>query len=495
MPLIQEDFVVLKPIRTSTGESTNPLAGKINCSAYGGIITDVTPGASFRSALSTELVDSISDPDNYEIWTDNQGDSAAVDYHTFTDFVKAYIVNLGDENLSTPSLTVTGLTSIDEDVTNIYTSYFALGLVDESDYAERGVESVSDNYADDTLEGFPTTEFGTTGLTKVAENIVDAGVGADKLAGAHKLVRAIELDSDLYEERKSVKVTWSSDPTDGGTTNFFVYVFGETNQSYAVGRVLLDDGTAGVDASIETEATIVAASDDSSDITFHQIYGIFCIKQASAPVSGNTFYWNDINSDSLVSPETEMTIKYSVVGETSWSDWVTLQAYTGDVMPFSLTFYDESLLYYGEARRLMFSRHSGGMRQTRIPSTTTSTVIVDEADGDIAIASPDDEHGLVNFDSPDIDISDVKLGDRVLGHTAAGVIYDCGIVAEIETTPDEVLTTSIIPQVTKDNVGDIVSISIVDGTYSRVAFWVKHAAECQPSIPQTTPVTVLWRIS
>jgi hypothetical protein len=496
--LIQSDFAILHPFRTaSAGSADLTLLGYVNLSSTGGLISDATMGSSWRATIPTELLTSVTDTDDYEIFRDNFGTADAVDYHNFVDYHKAYIVNSGDEDLLYPQTSVTGITAVtDTTVTNIYSTYIALGLCDNSDYSERSALATANDYADGTREGFPRITFSnsvdTTGLTdtKVAESIARVGDGSDALVGAHRIIRSIDQDAPLYLNRKYIKIEW----TGTVSTPVYVYVIGETNKAGVLGRVLVN----GTDSGNEK---VLDATDDTSDVTFHKIYGVFCIDQAS-PIN----CWNDIVRSKLVGPDQDLTVKYRSSTDAddpaNWYTWTEFKTYTtGDRCPISLTFFDERIIYYGTNEYLInnFKATSDyGLQQTRNPTTTYSTKLL-EAQGTFTVDGTDSTIAYVDFAS-DEDTSTISLGDRVLGiHPTSGVCYDLGWVTHVGESPSySTLTVSLFPSDSANPTyitpATVLTVKVYKGQQSRTALWFRREAACQATNPANSETQFFWKL-
>jgi hypothetical protein len=485
MPLTADDFVITSPFRSpSAGPADPDFLGQVNLRADEGIVTDATAGATFRATIPTELMTSELGTDNYEVWSDNEGTADQADYHNFVDYVKLYVVNTGDEDAIDPRLSMTGvLKPTDTGVTDIYALYTALGFVDDADYMERSATSVGNDYANSTREGFPSYLFNSSSPTshltgtKIADNIARAGVGSNALTGLHKIIRKIDQDSDLYQENKSLRASWVGTPA----SPFKLYAIGETNRSIVVGLV-----TPGTDAD---ETLFIDSFTPFSSIYFQKIYGIVAIKSTETITC-----WNDITKDKLYTPDVDIDIEWKLQSGTTWSNWTTITATPATA--FSLTFFDERIVYYGSNQNFIVSSNAYGMHQTRLHTTTHSTILVSEP-GDWSVNPSDDQIGYIDFTTPGVDLTDVKLGDRALGVDSLGDVYDLGWVVEIGETPTyNTLTTSIYPQDSADLAPTTFDlIKIIDGTRSRCGFWLRKECECQVTAPPNCVIDAYLRLS
>lgn len=472
--LLKSDFKVVKPHRSwSEGPVDTTLVGKVNPSSDGGLIFDATVGAGLRNTIPADITTTNTDADNIEMFTDGDAPDD-VNYHQFVHYMKIYVLNGGEEDLLNPSFTVTGKTRVDNTTTNIVKKYYALGFVDESDYAERSSTSSADDYPDETREGFPRIRFddgdSTIGgfTTKVAENIVRIGTDGTAPTGPHPVIRRIDKDYSLYAERKYIKATWS------GTISpsFYLFVFGEVNSAPVIGKVLCT-GAGGT-------ATVVNAV-DSSAISFDKIYAVVTLNNATTATC-----WNDVDKGELINPSQDLTISYQVVGDSTWSTWSSIST----TQAFCLTFFDENILTFDTAQRLYVSTNTYGLHQVADPTTTHSSVL-HSGFMTATISSPDPDLCYVDFDSPDIDLLGINPGDFIVGFEGS-TERPIGWVTEIDQSPN--YPSLVVSLFDSDFQGFDGWGKVYDGQRSRFGFWVREEVTCQDQTPEEYETNSIFRV-
>lgn len=527
MSIPNTSFLVVEPIRNlpAVGATHQDRAdlGLPNANTQtGGVLMESVEGAMFRNTNSAELL-KIVGTDDYENFEDrrvySEDEDSINEYWQFVDYLKLYILNTGNSLQSGPrfaSTTLTRITKLDDvpvtttDLPNINKGYYALGLVDGTDYAEIDIDTASttndydadrDLYSDGTIYGFPRTDISASqvqektwrNIARVGYNeiwsgsavIDDAGVGSLKPApkGLHKVIRKIQEDKDLYYYQKYIRPVWSGDMTDGVD----VYVFGETNSSLVIGKVTCEG-----DFDSISPAPVALGLDGTTVVRFTYVYGILVTEKDA--LAAEDVCWNAFNADTLTAPGLDISIQYTTyqdgVGEsTDQKEWVKL---TADENAFSLTFFDETLISYANGKaffvsptpnRSIFSSvyfyDPDDVEEDRHPNLVyadVSTSFVINATDTLATitllesAPASDPAGFGT-------LAAVSVGDRVLFEDSDSVQKDLGYV--VSQTGTQIITSVFDPSIADDVPITGGTLTVVGGQSSRIGIWMRREVACQ----------------
>jgi len=499
MALLQSDFLIVRPIRTKYEDYPIRDISKIglpNLSTDGGMVFDASLGNCWRNTLPDEIqtsaVTGTYASEDYERYNDDGlalDASERITYQNFADYHKIYVFNNGLESLPDVRFTVTSTTRVlNDNASPIWKTYIALGLSDASDYTE--IETpiyTRDYYPDLTVIGFPRISSNDTPGedtildAKVAKDIIYVGRTSsttpyDAPRGPHKIVRKIESDYNLYAERKYLKATATNITTILADVD--IYVFGETNSQIVVGICT-------------STGDFKLADDGVSPVSFHKIYGIFCVDKTPGY---DITCWNDFTEETLSAPPQDVTIQWKLVSGTVWTDWVVIKT----TNKFSLTFFDEEILDHGRTQALCLSpspKVTDFIQSTTLLHTLANsslTPIVNDSTG-LFTLQEDTNYGLVEFDSPGSDLTSVSLADRVVGVDVDGVIYDLGYIVELNTTPSDGLGITVSNFDTSLTTLSC-TVQIYSTKYSRAAFWFRREIACQVDVVPTTEVDMQWML-
>lgn len=453
MGVIVTDLAFRKPIRTTPGDAQAANVGSIDWNE--GEYSSDTMGNLFRHVSSTEQTIGAATGTkrnrNYELFDDSPSNR-----YNYADYAKLYIVNRSKVyDAQLPQVTI-GVLTTDDDIspsTNRTVLYYALGLNDGGDYAE-DISDTDQNYADNKVEGFPIVT--DSDVTKNAEDIARY----DAISGAHRVIykSTVTAVKDLYITPKSVRLSISTG-TWGGDGNTYVYVFGENNGVFIVGRRLIpSSGT--------SNQGILLAEDDFTTALYSKIYMI-----AVATDTFNNHYY-ELGASDLVQCPHAITVEYLRHSGTTWYTYVVL----ADEQKISLSFFDENIITAVDNGSILLSDADNGMESNwDITTKETINAVYDFSSTTLTI-----------HENNSGDITNIKVGDRIRG-TGSYSMTDFGYVSSIvidDDDPSYVGSTIVVSGGdTTDDVSTNQNFYVKDGRISRGSIWIRREIDCNQTDP------------
>jgi hypothetical protein len=226
----------------------------------------------------------------------------------------------------------------------------------------------------------------------------------------------------------------------------------------------------------------------ASNVSFHKIYGIFCVNKGETITC-----WNDFGRETLKTAPQELTVQWKDTSGTTWYDYVKIST----SMAFSLTFFDEELLNYDQVLNIVCSlspyttdyTDSTIMYHT-MNNTADLTALVDE-DGTFTINPSNEDEAFIDLDAGSALDPDIELGDHVVGIDDEGVLYNLGYITDIGESPSyQTLTVASFETNADSFTGG--TIRVFSTKYARVGLWFRREIACQTEALPLTDLDVSW---